>query len=76
MATVTDVHYELTLTAATSANVTAPKAGVMQLYLHLDLATPNATGLPRIDMAMSLPQFYTLLSTLEEARIALNAAEP
>ena len=76
-AQITDIDYALTVTAATSENVTAPKAGTLQLNLRLGLQQPaNApSGAPsKLDACMSMPQFYTLLSTLEEARIALNAA--
>ena len=78
MAQLTDVDYALTLTAATSENVTAPKTGTMQLHLMLGLqqgADPDAPPVPpQLKATMSMPQFYTLLSTLEEARMALNSA--
>ena len=83
MAKVTDVSYALTVTAATSSNVTAPKPGTLQLHMRLGLESDEVTtgaggdcqkAPSKVDMAMTMPQFYTLLSTLEEARIALNGA--
>jgi hypothetical protein len=78
MAHIDDVQYAVTVTAATSANGGGPKAGTMQVHLQLgvDRSAVGGEAQERLNLALSLPQFYTLLSTLEEAKMALHSANP
>ena len=72
-----DVQYAVAVTAATSANVSVPKAGTTQVHvvLTLDRTPQGGPAKSVLRLGLTVSQFYGLLSTLEEAQAALRSQE-